>query len=324
MAFAEFGQHNRTSASPWVYARLLLALLAASVLMGCTKASDIFQASFEIHAPADPHSFHAEASVVLAALGWEPQGDPRFGANEESCVMYKDWWRQRGHLFWWNYDGIYLVITCNPDWVSVGVTLSDRTKPFEEKLDEYYELRNTVFPEILGLPVDALDIRTTRHPARYVPVESLAAFDREPLDDAQKRRLAQWEAGELPSTQQARRARFVKALREQGPWYGVPALIGTVVLVLVWRFVVLRRRFSVTAKRALFVGLGTLAWAPAPMPMLPVTTVGATLFWPVPFFLVFLIPLWIVTGTFLIPAAVAIVLWIMSLWLFRRQSQRTI
>ncbi len=323
MVFGDFGQDSRASASPWVRGRLLFTLLAASALMGCTKASDIFQGSFEIHAPVDPRSFHADASVALAALGWEPQSDPRFGANEESCVVYKDWWRQRGRWFWWNYDAIYLVVTCNPDWVSIGVTLSDRTKTFEEKLDEYYELRNTVFPEILGLPVEALDIRTTRHPARYVPVESLAAFDREPLDDAQKRRLVQWEAGELPSTRQARRAKFIDTLREQGPWYGLPALIGTVVLVLVWRFVVLRRTFSVTAKRAVFVVLGTLAWAPAPMPMLPVTTVGATLFWPVPLFLIFLFPMWIVTGTIWVPSVVALVLWLISRRLIRGEPRQT-
>jgi hypothetical protein len=277
--------------------------------------------SFEIDAPVELDSFHARATEALTPLGWVAQSEPHI--RESDCTYHQEWWRQRGAWLWWTYDSIYLFLDCRRGLIDVRVNLRDRAKTLEQKLDEYYSLRNAVFPEILGVSAAELDYRTTEHPAQSVPVESLAAFDREPLDDAQKRRLALWEAGEWPSTREQGWESLRESLMEQRVWYGLPALIGTVVLLLVWRFVVRGRSYSVTAKRTLFVLLGTLAWAPAPMPMLPVTTVGAALFWPAPLFLIFLFPMWIVTGAIWVPGAAALVLWLISRILIRSGPTRS-
>lgn len=160
------------------------------------------------------------------------------------------------------------------------------------------------------------------HPATRLPVEHLAHFDRELLDEMLQRRLAQWEAGEFPSTRERHQAERRVFLSNLSQWYGLPALIGTLALLLIWQFIVPHFELGVRGKRALFVTLGFMVYAPVMLPMMGYTTYAASLIYPGPivFFELIFVAIW--TGVIvLLQLPTLLVLWLLSRWLINPRSQ---
>jgi len=305
---------------------MLLPLLA-----GCAERNIDFSGSFEIDQPTDPEFVQARATAMIMSLGWDERRNQIYVSDGRSLLV-QDWWRPRGAWFWRDYDSLTIQVDSRSGLVTVYVYLRDRdwrnrdikhrAETFERMLDEYYNLRDQVVPEILDRASEELPVRTLFHPATMIPVEHLAQFDREPLDEVLQRRLAQWEAGEIPSTRERHRAERREFLRNFSLWYGLPALVGTLVLLLIWRFLVPHSELGVRGKRVLFVTLGFMVYAPVMIPMMGYTTYAASLIYPGPivFFELIFVSIW--TGAIvLLQLPTLLVLWLLSRWLIRPRSQ---
>ncbi|MCC5868718.1 MAG: hypothetical protein JJU27_09405 [Gammaproteobacteria bacterium] len=298
------------------------------MVAGCSQAGIYVDGTFEIDEPIDLELLQKSTTAAVIASDWDVRRDEIHIREGRPPMLYQEWWRLRGAWFWKEYDALLVVAGAESNVITVHVNLRNhrlkhlvprhRQAALEQMLDEYYALRDEVFPDILGRPATELDIRTLRHPAMGVPVEQLARFDREPLNDLLERRLAQWEAGALPGTPERQREKRWELLKELGLWYGLPVLIGTLVLLLIWRFIVPHWDFGVSGRRALFVTLGFLIYAPVAVPFMGITTYAGSLIYPGPVVFFELILVSIITGVIVVlqlPALV--VLWLVSRWLIK-------
>lgn len=304
MKFRKLSVLNQPGSRSAPFAAVLF-LSALAFLSGCQPQRDL-TGVFELKLSTTSDAVQERAADALTALGYMPTRE-RYFFMDDGCSFSEPWRRDAGLRRYG--DEVTIIVRCPDATVEVSV----HTVQTDAGWAHYYDLRDRIFPTIAGDTQGAADARTVRHPAGTLPVEELVEFDREPLSDSLEQRVAQWRAGEYPGQRERQRARRLDGFREFALWYGLPALVGTAAFALLWRYVVQRRGYSVPGRRVLFVLLGSLAWAPAPLPMLPFTTVGATLLWPVPGFILLLFPAWIVTGAILIPAAAAFLLWLVSL-----------
>lgn len=283
---------------------ILICVLSA-FLIGCQSRPDL-TGVFQLDLASTSVPLSESIAYSLSELGYTPTREPFF-FRDDGCSFSEPWKREAGLRHYG--DEITIVVSCPEGTVEVMV----QTVQTEAGWDHYYDLRDRVFPAILGHADEAPEIRTIRHPAATLPIEAIAAFDREPLTASLEQRVAEWQAGQYPGRTERQRARRLAALRDFAFWYGLPALAGTAIFALLWRYVVQRRSYSARGRRALFVLFGCLAWAPAPLPMLPFTTVGATLIFPGPGAILLLLPFWLFTGAVVVPAAATFLLWLVSL-----------
>lgn len=283
----------------------ILVFVLSAFLIGCQSRPDL-TGVFQLDLASTSVSLSESIAHSLSELGYTPTREPYF-FRDDGCSFSEPWKREAGLRHYG--DEITIVVSCPEGTVEVMV----QTVRTEDGWDHYYDLRDRVFPEIIGHADKAPEIRTIRHPAATLPIEAIAAFDREPLTASLEQRVAEWQAGQYPGRAERQRARRLAALRDFAFWYGLPALAGTAIFALLWRYVVQRRTYSARHRRALFVLLGCLAWAPAPLPMLPFTTVGATLIFPGPGAILLLLPFWLFTGAVVVPAATTFLLWVVSL-----------
>lgn len=305
-----------------------MALFVVLTLTGCSQWVVHVAGQFEIEESVDDmDSFQSSAVAALSALGWELRRNDLLVDNERHR-LFQDWHRMRGSWFWSEYDSLNFwadnevgVITVTVSFPQISnlrnISPSYREQTLERMLDDYYLIRDEVFPAILGRSPSQLLIRTRGHPARALPVELLADFDREPLDAASERRLAQWNAGLIAGTREYQRSELREFLSQLSLWYGLPALLGTIVLALVWRYFVPHWELGIRGKRALFVALGFLIYAPVMLPMMGVTTYAASFVFPGPVAFFELIIVSILTGMITLQLLVIVLLWLVSRWLIK-------
>ncbi len=283
----------------------ILVCVLSAFLIGCQSRPDL-TGVFQLDLASTSVSLSESIAHSLSELGYTPTREPFF-FRDDGCSFSEPWKREGGLRHYG--DEITVIVSCPEGTVEVMV----QTVQTEAGWDHYYDLRDSVFPAILGDADEAPEIRTIRHPAATLPIEAIAAFDREPLTASLEQRVAEWQVGQHPGRAERQRARRLAALRDFAFWYGLPALAGTAIFALLWRYLVQRRSYSARGRRALFVLFGCLAWAPAPLPMLPFTTVGATLIFPAPGAILLLLPFWLFTGAVVVPAAATLLLWLVSL-----------